>query len=814
MPALCCGIQATMERVAHWLPSQGPIKDFIHHNPLHAFQEFEFFEGCGRAARVYGSRCLLPLSEYRRLAQEGEISLECLSALAGHESGLLERLLDPNGPDEAIPESLADTGLRSRWKERGVHLDRKAQAPLFRLVGQFLDQGISMWRMPHVQKGLFAAVGQLVSESWLPLEPFSRRFVRSYFGRSPAEVVSRILGRFLGREEFFERYLLEMCLSHPGWSGMVAQIELHPQALVLERRVSLLEVCALELMAELAYVEEALGPDFSPLVEVHEQLAPLPLDRAVELEWSEGERLQQIWQKAYESTYARQLFEKLSISRSLQPPSGATQIQAFFCIDDRECSLRRHLESLRPDLESYGTAGFFGIDCLFQGVEDAIAFKHCPAPVQPRHLIREVPKSKREAARRLPQEIDAQTHTLFRGFLISQTLGFGSALKLAISLFRPSISPLTASSLRRLDAESELQIERHPDQSAEDLNTGYSPSEMADRVQALLHSTGALQGGSLAPLVVFFGHGASSVNNPYFSAYDCGACSGKAGAPNARAFALMANHPQVRALLLQRGCPIPEGSWFLGALHDTTRDEVQFCDLDRLPGHLEPLFESFQADLEVALQRNARERCRKFALVRQDISERAALQEVRRRSISIFEPRPELNHATNACCIVGRRSLTQGGDLERRSFLNSYDPELDPEGEILTSILSALAPVCGGINLEYYFSRVDPEVYGAGSKLPQSVNGLIGVMNGVEGDLVTGLPTQMTELHPPLRLLMLVEHRPQVALQAISRNESLLAWFRNGWIGFAAVAPEINPQGTRNFFVYRQGQMVPWEGIL
>ena len=62
---------------------------------------------------------------------------------------------------------------------------------------------------------------------------------------------------------------------------------------------------------------------------------------------------------------------------------------------------------------------------------------------------------------------------------------------------------------------------------------------------------------------------------------------------------------------------------------------------------------------------------------------------------------------------------------------------------ILAGILAAVIPVCGGINLEYYFSRVDNTVYGCGTKLPHNVCGMLGVMNGIDDDLRTGLPSQM-----------------------------------------------------------------------
>ena len=80
----------------------------------------------------------------------------------------------------------------------------------------------------------------------------------------------------------------------------------------------------------------------------------------------------------------------------------------------------------------------------------------------------------------------------------------------------------------------------------------------------------------------------------------------------------------------------------------------------------------------------------------------------------------------------------------------------------MAKILSAVIPVCGGINLEYLFSRIDNSVYGAGTKLPHNVIGLLGVANGVEGDLRTGLPSQMIEVHEPSRLLIVVEQTREI----------------------------------------------------
>jgi uncharacterized protein len=173
---------------------------------------------------------------------------------------------------------------------------------------------------------------------------------------------------------------------------------------------------------------------------------------------------------------------------------------------------------------------------------------------------------------------------------------------------------------------------------------------------------------------------------------------------------------------------------------------------------------------------------------------------VKLRAMSLFEPRPEWNHASNALCVVGKRENNRHLFFDKRAFLNSYDYSIDPEGTYLFGILKAVAPVCGGINLEYYFSKVDNRRLGAGSKLPHNVMGLIGVANGMDGDLRTGLPQQMVDIHDPLRILITVEHFPEVVEKAIQTNESTYEWFLNDWVKLVCIHPE-----TKQAYIFREG---------
>jgi uncharacterized protein YbcC (UPF0753/DUF2309 family) len=253
---------------------------------------------------------------------------------------------------------------------------------------------------------------------------------------------------------------------------------------------------------------------------------------------------------------------------------------------------------------------------------------------------------------------------------------------------------------------------------------------------------------------------------------------------------------------------IPTTTQFCGALHDTTKDEMAFFDLKDL-NEANALRQTVHAKIFTqALDLNAKERSRKFMSINTKKSPEKIHQQIRTRTVSLFEPRPELNHATNTLCLIGRRTMSKGILLDRRAFLNSFDYQVDPEGNYLLNILNAAAPVCGGINLEYYFSRVDNQKLGAGTKLPHNVMGLIGVANGIDGDLRPGLPSQMIEVHDPMRLMMVVEHFPEIVLQTIQRNPATYQWFENEWVKLAVCHPE-----TRALYLFKQGVFESYEPL-
>jgi len=687
--------------------------------------------------------------------------------------------------------------LRSNWKRKyQIDLDSMVHPLLFRILCSFMDQGISIWNFPVRHKGFLASLRELERNSFTSFFKGSR--ARNLLLHGHCEI-KKLLHLLVGSDEsLYAHYLFDQQFSHQGWSGMVATVEAQPETLLDRKKISLHDLIVFELLLEIDALDDHRGNTWLPLDQVMEER---PVELFSDVPITELDEITTLWQDAFEWSYYDEVLSALSGSVVKQDTPVKKSFQSMFCIDDRSCSFRRYLEMEDPSCETFGTPGFFGVEFYFQPDHGKFYTKLCPAPVTPKYLIKEIGvRRKREKDAHFAKH----SHGLFRGWFLTQTLGFWSAVQLFMNIFKPSMGPTAATSLQHMEKFSKLTIEnKKPGQTENNLQVGFTVDEMAIRVEGLLKSIGLVK--DFSSLIYVIGHGSSSVNNPHYAAYDCGACSGRAGSVNSRVICHMANHEKVRGILASRGLVIPEATQFVGGLHDTTRDEIVFFDEDSLTSTNRLLHQQNEEVFRKALDLNAKERSRRFESIDSRRSPEEIHERIKTRSVSLFEPRPELNHATNALCIIGRRSLTRNLFLDRRSFLNSFDYQVDPEGKYLLNILKAAAPVCGGINLEYYFSRVDNQKLGAGTKLPHNVMGLFGVANGIDGDLRPGLPSQMIEMHDPVRLLMIVEHYPNVVLHTIQQSPETYEWFKHQWVHLVVVDPN-----THEFHRFQEGAFIEY----
>lgn len=749
----------------------------------------------------------------------------------------------------------------------GVDLDEIVHPLLIRLCAVFLDQGMAYWPMPSREHGFYQTVRALLMQP-LALYPQHLGELGGEFRRQAAEhctaeqVVERILHRFAALEPRREAMLRSELLALAGWAGILRRLEQEPGlAPYVHLPVSLMDYLAVRLTfnwvaAESIARHAGLGPEWMEAWQVTVPDGPPPRQKRwmgaarlheasailgvtvsrlrgfdattwaalrAELDAFDSIERRRLLHKAYELRHEQQILGPLGTFRAgwvRKADAVRPAAQVFCCIDEREESFRRHLEETDPEIETFGAAGFFGVAIDYAGIDDAHAVNLCPVVVTPQHAVREKVVAEDEelhGLRRLRRNLQARflrgmfvsSRTLVRGWLSTSLLGVFSLFPLMARVLAPwrfarfrewmnasfLPEPRTELSLMRDSAAGHGRIEG--------LRLGFSAAESADRVAGVLSAAG-LRGG-FARLVVVLGHGSTSLNNPHESAHDCGACGGRRGGPNARLFAAMANDPSARAELASRGIAIPADTWFVGGYHDTCSDTVDLFDTALVPEALAPDLQRVRASLDRARALDAHERARRFEFAYPQRSADEALRHVEERSEHLAEPRPEYGHCTNAVCIVGRRAITRGLFFDRRAFLVSYDATQDPTDEALGRVLGAVVPVCGGISLEYYFSFVDNEKYGCGTKLPHNVTGLVGVMNGQASDLRTGLPWQMVEIHEPVRLLMIVESTPERVWKTFQANAGILEFVVNHWVRLAVIDPD-----TGAIAVYRDGRFEPF----
>ncbi|HTR48799.1 MAG TPA: DUF2309 domain-containing protein [Verrucomicrobiae bacterium] len=712
---------------------------------------------------------------------------------------------------------------------------------LIRLCSVFLDQGMAYWPMPNRERGFYESVRTLFSHhgGMFPKylvgldDEFRKQQCLSF---SAADAVLDYLDSQSFRQPEWPEILQAELLALPGWAGLMHKLEEEP-ALAPHQTLpcSLMDFLAVRLtmsgVASRRGVAETV-PQESPLKTQEKRrlsraariydaarvlrLSAAEIDRLSESEWSafinevktfNGLERRRILHLAYERWHEREILRGLASHRKYRglfdqcrrPPA-----QVFFCLDEREESMRRALEEADPRVETYSAAGYFGIAVDYKGIDDPHGAALCPVVIKPEHAVMEQPKPEDNAllkSRRwrrrvlgfLMRNSFVSSKTLLRGWLSTSALGLLSAVPLIGHLLAPRRYALLRDWLNREflpEPRTELTLMRSTKESQSavaGLLTGFAPEEKADRVASVLRPAGLVRG--FARLVVILGHGSTSLNNPHESAHDCGACGGRRGGPNARLFAAMANRPEVRALLREQCIDIPEDTWFIGGYHDTCSDDVELFDLDAVPATHQPDLKSIRNSLDQARSQNAMERARRFESSHPNADATQSLRHVEERSEHLAQPRPEYGHCTNSVCIIGRRSLTRGLFLDRRAFLVSYDASQDPDDHSLSALLAAAVPVCAGISLEYYFSFVDNDRYGCGTKLPHNVTGLVGVMDGHASDLRTGLPWQMVEIHEPVRILFVIETTPDRLEKVISASASLNRLVENRWIRLATIDP-------------------------
>jgi uncharacterized protein YbcC (UPF0753/DUF2309 family) len=470
-----------------------------------------------------------------------------------------------------------------------------------------------------------------------------------------------------------------------------------------------------------------------------------------------------IWQTAFEHHYLQQLYSTLS--NDFEKEKATYDAQFVFCIDTRSEGLRRHLEA-EGNYQTFGYAGFFG--AIFNLDDDGEVSYQSPALVKATHLAKASKKLTRiqRLNKRLKEIMAYSKKQLAAPFALFEMAGIWFLPYMIFKTLQPALKSLHSSNNSK--EHSSLGVaQRRQGFNTLKISNPFTDEEQLQAAAGLLKTIGLTK--NFSNQVFLCAHQADPVNNPFKASLNCGACGGNSGLPNAILMCEILNTAAIREKLQVAEIDIPASTQFIPACHHTCHDKLQ------------PLNGEFSTELQQAVERAC------VKLRDEKLQSLPGKNDLRTRENNWSELVPELALINNTCIIIGPRALTRAHNLERRSFLHSYEPELDPTGSTLASILSAPVIVAHWINSQYYFSTVNPRLFGAGNKAIHNVLPDVGVLEGNLSDLKVGLPLQSTHfrskpIHEPRRLSVMVYASQELLDKAIAQAPEFKILLDNNWV--------------------------------
>ena len=757
--------------VSNKIAKTWPLYAFVTSNPLAGFENKHFKQATLEAEHLIGGHLFPEVSSYRNALELGEI-----------DKNELKVLFEKSGMDFSPEESLIKMDSQMMECKNATHeIDRR----VIKWVMAFMDEGLAEWSMPNKEKGFYKA--------WKLLVRYDKEIKLRFPGVLPdtsSELLSELLKGISNQDQI---KIIEQHLSAlPGWTGYIKYRTETNSEWQRKFRITLEDYLAVRLCIAKNLNDELLC--------VTENQINNSEERELQYLWLKA------WEKGWQKEMSKDLVEMFKISTDHKQSNNSVNnpdAQIVFCIDSRSELIRRHVES-SGNYETFGYAGFFGIAMDYENLSDGVVRKSCPPIVTSSYKVSEQPKDQyRQGVNRYHkrQEREKFTHYFLKRMkhMLPSAFGFveGSGFFYGITLFLRTVIPGPLYNPKKKEKNSFETIcnpHLHPIG-----NSSHVANTSLEEKTSIVKSAFDLMGWkTFSPLILFVGHGGHSANNPFGSSLDCGACAGSPGRHNARMLAKLANQPEVRQALKRFSINIPLTTVFLGAEHNTTTDEIVLFDSELPESHKKQLSvlkdALFKAQVSATTERLGKSK--------------SSIKAAHAKTNDWSETRPEWGLAKNAGFIIGPRSLTKALNLKGNCFLHSYDWEMDVEGKALESIMQGPMVVTQWINNHYYFSTVDNENYGGGSKITHNITGRFGVMQGNGGDLKRGLPLQSVNetdykyYHRPLRLTVYIHAPKERIFNILQKHENLKSIVDNEWIYLMV----IDPTGANKIESYEENE--------
>jgi uncharacterized protein YbcC (UPF0753/DUF2309 family) len=795
---LAPAIEAACRRIAPlW-----PLQAFVAVNPFHGLADQPFATAAETLRRVAGADLLMPREYYAAALAAGRITPADVAVAIERRGSALRGLATPADVRAAVsrprPAAAGPVPTVSSVVDRvaGRDWSRWVADAISRWTGAYHDEDQALWPLPWRDLPLYPAWRQaaLISRA---AEFEGIRGFRQYVAKlpeDPAACVRQVLLELGVPVPDTEAYLHGALITIGGWAAYQRYVG-WSRELAGEPSDAVLQILAIRLAYEggmyAARADAAVRSAWQQALATLGNTASGP-DLEVDL----------VLLAAAEIAWQRTFAGRLAASNAIPVFAGQARkaVQAVFCIDVRSEVFRRALETVTPRVETVGFAGFFGFPIEFIPFGHEHGTAQCPVLLTPKYVVPETlagatPGKVAEVA--LLRRLRGQVASAVQDFKTSAVACFayveaagllyaarlvGNALGRARSVPAPRVAGLRAADAANLvPAIAPTRI-------------GSAAVGLTDQ-QRLDTAAGVLKAMSLtsqfARLVLLCGHGSTTVNNPHAAGLDCGACGGHTGEANARVAAAVLNDPAVRAGLATRGIDLPWDTWFVAGLHDTVTDDVALFDTGTLPDSHAGDLAQLRSWLASAGHLARGERAALLgADGKPDVD--AAL---RARSRDWSQVRPEWALAGNAAFIAAPRARTAGLDLGGRSFLHSYDWRQDQDFSVLELIMTAPMVVATWINLQYYGSTVNNDLWGSGNKVLHNIVGSLGVFEGNGGDLRSGLPWQSVHdgarfVHEPLRLSVFIEAPEEQLDRVLEKHPGVRQLIENEWLHLFAIGDD------------------------
>lgn len=799
-----------------------PLKHFVAVNPFFGLCDQTFQEASDTLARVIDTSLYMPRAYYREQVASGRISRRDLKqAIADCGSRLeladIEAALGAEAPTPKM--GMASVSEILDRVEGGIWTSFVTERISLHCAAYF-DLGQAIVAMPWRNESLYdswlKAAAIDMSPAMMGLGDFRSEVAK--LPTQPRAAIAWAVAELGIPDTAVERYLHASLLSIGGWAAWARYLRWQAE-LGGQQDDSIVDLLAIRLMWDVLLYKDKTA---TPLVAHWREMLAASM-RPPSSKRQAAAEIDRILLSAMEIGFQRGVINTLN-TRSENSAHTKSHIrpsvQAAFCIDVRSEVFRRSLETVAPKAQTLGFAGFFGIFIEYVPLGADSGRSHVPVIFNPAYRIYEQVKG--SDAQTTAQQASKRRQRIglsktWKGFKLSASSCFSfveaaglmyapKLLKDSFGWSRPVPEPTTQGLNKQLVEQVGPTLAAVPETQCcgHHNDSGIPETDWVDHAERILRAMAMTE--NFARLVLLAGHGSSTVNNPHATGLDCGACAGQTGEASARVVAALLNQAAVRCGLRERGIIIPDDTWFLAALHDTTTDDVRLFDSDDVPKSLAQDLLQLRLWLEQASDLTRMQRA--VSLGTAGLPDRVVEADVRRRSNDWSQVRPEWALANNAAFIAAPRDRTLGADLEGRAFLHEYVWQADNGFQVLELIMTAPMVVANWINMQYYGSVVDNQRFGSGNKvLHNIVGGAIGVLEGNGGDLRVGLPLQSLHngkrwMHEPLRLSVFIE-APEMAMDDIIARHALVQQLvEHGWLHLLRIGEDGN--------TYRRGTDKTW----